>query len=237
MSYAVDMSQSVQEILKHRDAMCPRCGYNLRGLASPICPECQLTITPENVLDGKRIKTRGVAIALLIVTIIGFFVLMHTLASWKNSLPDAAFRAAQASSVLVLAAVLVWPSIVWFRQRQAIWKEMDVYVRTPWIRWASWMMVAMAVNVAMWVPAVIAQIAWVFSILSSPLRNAYSGWLIRPEYIFNMLIAVPSSICLIGLSSAQTRGRLSVWVQRTIIVLATHPALYFVLHLWRIAKE
>jgi hypothetical protein len=114
---------------------------------------------------------------------------------------------------------------------------MDVYVRTPWIRWASWMMVAMAVNVAMWVPAVIAQIAWVFSILSSPLRNAYSGWLIRPEYIFNMLIAVPSSICLIGLSSAQTRGRLSVWVQRTIIVLATQPALYFVLHLWRIAKE
>lgn len=28
------------EFLRDRDAACPRCGYNLRGLSEPRCPEC-----------------------------------------------------------------------------------------------------------------------------------------------------------------------------------------------------
>lgn len=27
--------------LQHRDVLCPRCGYNLRNLTQPTCPECR----------------------------------------------------------------------------------------------------------------------------------------------------------------------------------------------------
>jgi uncharacterized protein (DUF983 family) len=37
--------QLLIEFLRHRDVKCPRCGYNLRGLAVPRCPECGGEIT------------------------------------------------------------------------------------------------------------------------------------------------------------------------------------------------
>jgi hypothetical protein len=34
------------------DVLCPRCGYNLRGLPQPRCPECGLTFPPEQWASG-----------------------------------------------------------------------------------------------------------------------------------------------------------------------------------------
>jgi hypothetical protein len=42
------MTESVDELrafLTVRDAACPRCGYNLRGLQEPVCPECGASIS------------------------------------------------------------------------------------------------------------------------------------------------------------------------------------------------
>ena len=33
-------TEALVEFLRHRDAWCPACRYNLRGLTSPRCPEC-----------------------------------------------------------------------------------------------------------------------------------------------------------------------------------------------------
>ena len=35
-----DDADALRDYLAARDAACPNCGYNLRGLASPACPEC-----------------------------------------------------------------------------------------------------------------------------------------------------------------------------------------------------
>ena len=36
------------------DVPCPQCGYNLRGLVEPICPECGERFDPQRVLDHAR---------------------------------------------------------------------------------------------------------------------------------------------------------------------------------------
>lgn len=40
-------ARDLREWLKDRDAACPECRYNLRGLTHPRCPECGLQITHE----------------------------------------------------------------------------------------------------------------------------------------------------------------------------------------------
>lgn len=39
------MGEALREYLAGRDAPCPRCGYNLRGLAGAECPECGLALS------------------------------------------------------------------------------------------------------------------------------------------------------------------------------------------------
>lgn len=49
--------------LSHRDTPCPACGYNLRGVAGPACPECNEAIVLE--LAGHRRRWAPVVFALL----------------------------------------------------------------------------------------------------------------------------------------------------------------------------
>lgn len=50
------------EFLRDHDAACPLCGYNVRGLTRPVCPECkqELALT----VGGKRIHLGWLIIAL-----------------------------------------------------------------------------------------------------------------------------------------------------------------------------
>jgi predicted amidophosphoribosyltransferase len=41
---AEEEARLLREFLAERDVLCPRCGYNLRGLDKPYCPECGLAI-------------------------------------------------------------------------------------------------------------------------------------------------------------------------------------------------
>ncbi len=36
-----DETEHLLAFLRNRDAECPSCGYNLRDLTKPICPECK----------------------------------------------------------------------------------------------------------------------------------------------------------------------------------------------------
>jgi hypothetical protein len=45
--------QRIVRALADRDLPCERCGFNLRGLPSPICPECGAEVRTEYVLDGR----------------------------------------------------------------------------------------------------------------------------------------------------------------------------------------
>jgi len=41
----VNAERLLTTFLQHRDVLCPRCGYNLRNLTVPICPECHESIS------------------------------------------------------------------------------------------------------------------------------------------------------------------------------------------------
>jgi len=41
----------LDRLLAERDVGCPRCGYNLRGNRSAVCPECGATITIDNLIN------------------------------------------------------------------------------------------------------------------------------------------------------------------------------------------
>lgn len=43
----------LQKYLADRDALCPGCGYNLRGLAGDRCPECARRISISTLVDAR----------------------------------------------------------------------------------------------------------------------------------------------------------------------------------------
>jgi hypothetical protein len=47
-------AQRLARYLADRDAKCPRCAYNLRGLASDRCPECGETFSVESLQLSKQ---------------------------------------------------------------------------------------------------------------------------------------------------------------------------------------
>lgn len=44
------MGEGLCEFLADRDAPCPRCGYNLRGLTGEACPECGMVLSVERLM-------------------------------------------------------------------------------------------------------------------------------------------------------------------------------------------
>jgi len=75
-----DEARLVVEFLRERDAACPECGYNLRNLTSPVCPECRrelhLSIAPgHRSVTGLLITAvpgafSGVAAVLLLIPVL-----------------------------------------------------------------------------------------------------------------------------------------------------------------------
>ena len=53
-SIAVAESNDLQSFLSDRAEPCPWCGYNLRGLTGPVCPECGVGLRMGIVADRKR---------------------------------------------------------------------------------------------------------------------------------------------------------------------------------------
>jgi len=79
--------QALLDFLSSRDAPCPACGYNLRMLHKPVCPECGLPIT---LTVGSGIAFRRAwAIALCLSAMlagIGLVFILLTIASGEPPL-------------------------------------------------------------------------------------------------------------------------------------------------------
>ncbi len=58
---ASDETELLLRFVAHRDHACPRCGYNLRNLTQPVCPECgealKLTVGRRKINDALFILT------------------------------------------------------------------------------------------------------------------------------------------------------------------------------------
>jgi hypothetical protein len=59
---AVDETALLTTFLRHRDVRCPRCGYNLRNLTQPVCPECREALS-------LKVDVQPLAIRWLLLTV------------------------------------------------------------------------------------------------------------------------------------------------------------------------
>jgi hypothetical protein len=223
--------------LEHPEATCSRCGYLVHGLREPTCPECQLALTQRNVTIGRRIRTRGAAVALVVCCALAMLATSLTMSDWRQSLPREWLGTVWAVVLLAVAGVLVWPAFTWIRKRQAAWREMRVPVRMPWLAFAPWVLLAMGVNVAMWLPRVIAFVGWwIISLVQGPI-GGWVGYVLRLGRVYEVAIVAASIACYIGLATAETRGRLSMWMKRSLVVLIATPCAAFVLYVWGTLQE
>ena len=77
---AVDETRLLLSFVRDRDVLCPLCGYNLRNLTRPQCPECReelaLAVSVRNLRFGWLLATitpgifSGIAAALLLIPMV-----------------------------------------------------------------------------------------------------------------------------------------------------------------------
>lgn len=98
------------EFLAGRNVACPVCGYNLRGLASPICPECGAHL---DLRVGSVDRRLGAWLTTLLSLALpfGFFgiglIVIVVLSTYWGEWPSAEFMLAITCST-VAYGVLVW---------------------------------------------------------------------------------------------------------------------------------
>ncbi len=95
----MDADGLLLDFVRDRDAACPRCGYNVRNLTKPVCPECRHDLVLAVGLKKPRFGwflvtiTPGlfsaIAAALLLMPIIIVPVLGGGLAPWRLVAVDA----------------------------------------------------------------------------------------------------------------------------------------------------
>jgi hypothetical protein len=95
----------LREYLAARDAPCPRCGYNLRGLTDPVCPECG---------------------GLLLMSMLADRPLWRTPYFWRYGWGGAGLHIAGFALIVTLmlagpVAVLALPALVWHLALVAAW--------------------------------------------------------------------------------------------------------------------
>ena len=127
-----DSDKLLLEFVRDCDAPCPRCGYNLRNLSTPTCPECRealsLTVGFRKPRFGWLLVTvtpsafSGIAAALLLIPLMGSVFFPGGPAPWPLWAVDAFGWLSG-----VLALVLVKYRFAFLRQPQAaqrVWAVM-----------------------------------------------------------------------------------------------------------------
>jgi len=59
--------------------LCRRCRYQLTGLTADRCPECGLSLTPENRITGQPLRAVAISHTLLLVVTAGVCIMIHVL--------------------------------------------------------------------------------------------------------------------------------------------------------------
>ena len=93
--------------VRERDVECPRCGYNLRNLTQPVCPEChELLILKVGVRKFRLVwLILMLAPGLFSAIAFGMFLTMCALHGWPNFPIEGALTVAFLALSGVLAAI------------------------------------------------------------------------------------------------------------------------------------
>ncbi|HVP72416.1 MAG TPA: hypothetical protein VMS30_01670 [Phycisphaerales bacterium] len=113
---ALESERLLLQYLHERDVQCPRCGYNLRNLTQPVCPECREPL-------ALKVGVQRLALAPLLVALapggfcavaVGIFIVMSAIFGPPSMTRDAevwltmAFIAVSAAVAIVLACTNRW---------------------------------------------------------------------------------------------------------------------------------
>ena len=102
--------------VRERDVLCPRCGYNLRNLTQPVCPECREPLALK--VGVQRLVLAPLLVALVpggfCTVAVGIFIVMSAIFGPPSMTRDAevwltmAFMAASAAAAMTLACANRW---------------------------------------------------------------------------------------------------------------------------------
>lgn len=100
----------LREHLAQRDCPCPNCGYNLRGLASEHCPECNLPLRLSVSLAEPGLG-RFLAVLLPLCVVGGMFaiglLIVIAISAYRNSWPSR-----RESDVLIIMPIVIAPALL-----------------------------------------------------------------------------------------------------------------------------
>jgi hypothetical protein len=122
-------------IFADQDVPCPRCGYNLRGLVEPRCPECGLVFDPERVRRESRQRQTEPGLGWMLARMIPHPIRFWEPPSVREAKPPsplhvAAFAGLGAGVVpillLVLFAIHDGDILGWSAVLAALWAAMTV---------------------------------------------------------------------------------------------------------------
>ncbi len=121
---AADDAEMLLDCLGGRDAPCPRCGYNLRDLTAPVCPECREELSLTVGFRQPRIVWFLVTVTPgLFSGISSFFLLIPMIGQYFQGNPPAPWPilSCEAFGMLsgITALVLVKCRYAFLRQSQA----------------------------------------------------------------------------------------------------------------------
>jgi hypothetical protein len=133
---ADDDARLLSEFLSTRDVPCPGCGYNLRHLASPRCPECA-----EQIRLGVHLAEpkQGLLIAGLIglsagAGLSGLLILYALIVSFTNDFGSyGRFLIVNAAGFLVFGAAMFLWLLHWRRLRRMNTRVRSGFVTAIWI--------------------------------------------------------------------------------------------------------
>lgn len=119
------MALELREYLNDRDVPCPSCGYNLRGLTTDVCPECE-----EHVVLGVRLaepKLKAFIAAMLGLAVGGGFSAMligyvgiRELGRARGAIPPD-FLQAVIPGLVICGGLLAW--LLWKRRVFCLWPQ------------------------------------------------------------------------------------------------------------------
>jgi hypothetical protein len=126
-----DGSASFTRFLAEHDVPCPRCGYNLRGLGEPLCPECGAaagwgSYTSRWRLPDSRL-VRGMEAVVLVGAGLAIFLLIARA-------PRAVSKNDPLAMAVTIGGAAMWLGItaVWLRGRARL-ADMPAHLQARWL--------------------------------------------------------------------------------------------------------
>ncbi|MEO1716444.1 MAG: hypothetical protein AAFR76_04970 [Planctomycetota bacterium] len=105
-------ADQLRAYLAERDVPCPRCGYNLRGVTEPVCPECEFSLTLE--LHGRNVdRDRRVQRTLFLIPLSMAIAGSTWIAMWFHVFLQIGLTPLWSTTTVVQICAVATFSVVW----------------------------------------------------------------------------------------------------------------------------